>query len=303
MATSGPRIAHYAVFVLTLTGSLVMPGVGAAPAQPKLPEPAASSGLEARGADDLVYPFVVMPRRITLTDAQVEQVREAAVAHVVSYHEAQAEENRAASANFRRGVGNSVGSDEQDQWLRMHTQAVLGAQHRNSQTIFMVVLFIVFIALALTVYQFVRDSALAQRVAVRLLGSTTKSQARSRADALASKGAADGAGAQPAFSDAALTAVAKLTAEHPESKDALLDLLKELRPSSSVSLGPNGLQLGSQIVGLVVLTFSLAFFYLYLSHVYPIEVKHLSQVSVQARDAADKEAAPTAAPAASEAKK
>ncbi len=43
-----------------------------------------------------------------------------------------------------------------------------------------------------------------------------------------------------------------------------------LRGTTNLKLDPAGVELGTQIIGLVVLAFSLGFFYLFLVHVYPL---------------------------------
>ena len=55
-----------------------------------------------------------------------------------------------------------------------------------------------------------------------------------------------------------------------EQRAAALAIYNSLRSENKLTIGTNGLQLGSQFVGLVILGFALAFFYLYLDRVYPI---------------------------------
>ncbi len=265
-----------AMILATLTTAYASDTLGAAGAA-SAPEAPASAGLEARARDELVYPFVVLPRRLVLSDKQVERVREAAVDQVIEFHKEKAEANRAAAAGHKRYLEILSSSDAHDQWNRQHMETVLAAQHRNSQVIFVVVLSIVALALLLTVYQFVRDSGFSQRVAMRLLRSASKSEIGGNLQAAQKQIAAPSG--EASISDSALSAVARLAAEHPESKDALLELLKEYRQTNNVTLGPNGLQLGSQIVGLVVLIFALAFFYLYLTNVYPISIEQLPEAA------------------------
>lgn len=51
---------------------------------------------------------------------------------------------------------------------------------------------------------------------------------------------------------------------------------------TTMKLSAAGLELSSQIIGLFVLGFSLAFFYLYVKEVYPIQVLNLNQTNPQA---------------------
>lgn len=52
--------------------------------------------------------------------------------------------------------------------------------------------------------------------------------------------------------------------------------------NTTMKLSAAGLELSSQIIGLFVLGFSLAFFYLYVKEVYPIQVLNLNQTNPQA---------------------
>lgn len=55
--------------------------------------------------------------------------------------------------------------------------------------------------------------------------------------------------------------------------------------ASKLKIGPEGLEVTSQVIGLLVLAFSLAFFYLYVKEVYPmqeVELQKNAQSSIQA---------------------
>lgn len=263
---------------------------GAAPKTNKSAQPvarSASAPLEGRAADDLIYPFVVVPRRIELSDNQVDAVRNAAVKQVLEYHHSFAESNRSAAESHAEDIADRARANAHSEWNRQHVQRVLASQHQTSETIFHVVVLVVAVALLLTVYQFIRDSALAERAAFAILGSRgdVKSGRKRKSSDVAvpdPKGPQPGENlhfgerhepggpAAPELSEAALAKFAELTANNPQSKEAILELLKLAKTQHNLTLGPNGLQLGSQFVGLVVLAFSLAFFYLYLTNVYPI---------------------------------
>ena len=59
------------------------------------------------------------------------------------------------------------------------------------------------------------------------------------------------------------------------------------RSVTSLKLGPGGLELSSQIIGLAVLAFSLGFFYLYVKNVYPMHEESIAKVeSMQEKPAA-----------------
>jgi hypothetical protein len=49
-----------------------------------------------------------------------------------------------------------------------------------------------------------------------------------------------------------------------------VDSAMPLRPISTFKMGPGGLELSSQVIGLIVLALSFGFFYLYVKEVYPI---------------------------------
>jgi hypothetical protein len=50
--------------------------------------------------------------------------------------------------------------------------------------------------------------------------------------------------------------------------------------ASSLKIGPTGVEISSQVIGLLILGFSLAFFYLYITRVYPmVEAMHKAAAS------------------------
>lgn len=51
--------------------------------------------------------------------------------------------------------------------------------------------------------------------------------------------------------------------------------------SGSLKIGPSGLEITSQVIGLLVLAFSLGFFYLYVKEVYPMQEVALQQKAAQ----------------------
>lgn len=67
--------------------------------------------------------------------------------------------------------------------------------------------------------------------------------------------------------------------------------------STTMKLSAAGLELSSQIIGLFVLGFSLAFFYLYVKEVYPVQVIDLNQRNLQsaAQKPASNQTSPTKA--------
>lgn len=67
------------------------------------------------------------------------------------------------------------------------------------------------------------------------------------------------------------------------------------RPAGSIKVGPAGLELTSQIVGLLVLAMSLAFFYFYVKEVYPMRELE-REAAVQPPAPATTKPAPASAP-------
>jgi hypothetical protein len=299
---------------------------GAAIDTGKAAQPAArpaSAPLEARSEEGLVYPFVVVPRRIELSQRQVDEVRDSVVKQVTSYHHSLAESNRSAAESHAEEISERAKAYAHSEWNRQHVQQVLSSQHQASQAIFYVVLFIVATALLLTIYQFIRDSALAERASALILGregDLTKGRRRSVPSTAmkpelpavelgeAERPQESGRAMAP-LSETAVLRLTELAAENPQSRDAVFEVLKLAKAQHNITFGPTGLQLGSQFVGLVVLSFSLAFFYLYLNNVYPISFKYptVSETTQDSGAAAPKEELPASAtkqePPASAAKK
>jgi hypothetical protein len=91
------------------------------------------------------------------------------------------------------------------------------------------------------------------------------------------------------YTDASYQAKPVTPTEAPAGDDAASPLAaRPSRTVTSLKLGPGGLELSSQIIGLAVLAFSLGFFYLYVKNVYPINEE---QVSGKAEAAQEKSAA------------
>lgn len=182
-----------------------------------------------------------LPTQVEFTKEELDAIRAAASRQMIAYHHSLEEANRAAAAKHDLWLQNHRNSYENDRWNREHTQKVLLTHANLSVIIFWVVIVIVAVALGLTVYQFTRDSANVDAVIRRLL--------RGRRAASAAEGA-------PAdFDPAALTA-----------------LLNTLRAENKLTLNLGGVVLGSQFVGLVLLSFAMGFFYLYLEKVYPVTI-------------------------------
>jgi len=68
-----------------------------------------------------------------------------------------------------------------------------------------------------------------------------------------------------------------------EDQQSSASLAREVLTPSSMKIGPAGLEVTSQVIGLLVLGFSLAFFYLYVKIVYPMQEVELQK---QAQSAA-----------------
>lgn len=225
------------------------------------------------GADPprLTYGPQYLPGQVELSKEEVEGIRASVSKQMTAYHDGLAEQNRVAGAKHQLWLEDAKRSHENDQWSRLHTQAVLSRHAFFSMFIFWVVISIVAIALGLTIYQFMKDSANAEMIMRKLLRrppAPPQVQARdANADALKVKAAVAAATAALPSADADETALA---------------IYKLLRAEQKFSLGPSGLQLGTQLVGLVMLGFAMGFFYLYLEKVYPITVAQPRPPSISA---------------------
>jgi len=204
---------------------------------------------------------------------------------MLAYHQSLLEQNRVSGALHEPWLADYKLSYANDQWNRVHTQNVLMDHHFYSQFIFWTVISIVFTAMALTVYQFVKDSALAERASRALLGMNRDAEPGEHPERMTAKPQILGLTGQTDLA-AAATAVAAVTNE--ADRGLALEVLKAVRGQHTVTLGTNGLQLGTQLVGLVILSFALGFFYLYLEKVYPITVAQPSILAAPAVESTSK---------------
>lgn len=210
--------------------------------------------LEGRKADELVYPFVIGPRRIELSPAQVEEIRRAAVDQVVTYHLANAALNQSSADSYKMMTKDSADNYALSTWARKYQMSVFESQNERSGIIFYFVLVIVALSLVITIHQFFRDSSVAGRAAGLLMRRRGKIAAASASNA-----------------ESHPPAKVVIQVDKPEdATEELLELYKSVRAPITVVVGPQGVQIGSQVVGLAMMAFALAFFYLYLYQVYPI---------------------------------
>lgn len=142
-------------------------------------------------------------------------------------------------------------------WEREFTRKSWEWHLLSTRVVFGVVVLIVIVGLGLTIYQFQRDY--------------TGRRRRSRGVSVLAHTGADAAGSP-------------LPAER--SAPTGDDNAGLARAATSLKIGPAGLEMTSQIVGLLILAFSLVFFYLYVKEVYPMRAIEPPQ---QAQDGSRKE--------------
>lgn len=266
--------------------------VGSAPASAAS---GATQATSAAPAEARTYSPRYLPAEIEFSSGQVDSIRAAAAKQMQNYYEALAEGNRVATQNHALWLENARQSNVEGIWAREHARRVFARHAFYSAFIFWVVIAIVALALVMTLYQFMKDSRNAEQVMRKILRNEPAPKPDEPVDQAAATVAALVAadsiqpldpGAQVPKSAQAppqpITTRGQLT---PEQRAAALAIYNSLRSETKVSIGANGLQLGSQFVGLVILGFALAFFYLYLDRVYPIT---LAQPAPAASAAASK---------------
>lgn len=232
-----------------------------------------------KDAPYLTFNPAYLPKEVELTKEQIDSIRVQVAERMSTYHAAFVKRNRIALDDAALDYQSRQLSTANDQWHRLHIQKVLLDQHAHTQVIFWMVLLIVAVALILTVYQFLKDSALAERAARGLLRSP-RNAGQTSPPAPAPQHATQGE----------VTAAAKAATLAAKSNDdpekAALELLKLLRSQHTAILGPAGLQIGSQVVGLVILAFALGFFYLYLEKAFPVTAIEPGSAAAAARTSA-----------------
>lgn len=129
----------------------------------------------------------------------------------------------------------------------------------STKLLMYVVLTIVGFGLLITYLQFTRDGRRHIR-ATRIVGSVAPNAPIAAAASMTATAITTG---PPAAATAVVPA-----AEKPAS---------ETVSASTVKIGPGGLEITSQVIGLLVLGFSLAFFYLYVKVVYPMQEVELQR--------------------------
>lgn len=199
-----------------------------------------------------------LPREIEFTPQQVDEIRAMVAKQMAAYHASLVQQNLVAAKKHELWLSDATNSNANDTWNRQHMQDVLARHAFFSMLIFWIVIGILAISLGLTIYQLTRNSSHSDLVLKRLLTAVKASEAAKITMAAA-----------PAEASGALTPP---PAPARGDVETLVEAYKLLQPQQTLALGPTGLQLGTQLVGLVLLAFSLAFFYLYLDRVYPVTV-------------------------------
>lgn len=137
----------------------------------------------------------------------------------------------------------SVDINSYNSWTFMDTEKTLEWQHIETKVIFCLVVLIVTLGLLLCILQFYMDY-------LSKYGLTAaKAQPHDKTHAIDSK-----AEPAPTTSD-----------PHPEVEKHI-----EQKQSTTINASKDGIQISSPVLGVVMLALSLAFFYLYLRNVYPV---------------------------------
>jgi len=183
-----------------------------------------------------------LPSEVKLSQAQVDEISKKVTEQYLRYHESLVEQNKSAALNQQLWAQRALVSLEDDKWHLEHARGVYKSQSLYSLAIFVTVMLIVIVSLVLTIHQFLRDSSLLEQLA------------NSVHRRIVSK--------RPNGSVALTT----------EELAVINKLADAVRSNTNADIGTTGVKIGTQLVGLAMLAFSMGFFYLYLTHVYPITV-------------------------------
>jgi hypothetical protein len=260
-----------AAFGLVHANQPPSPPISASGPSQKTPSGATSAASPAAAPASSTFLFrpSYLPREVTLEAQEVAAIRSLVVNQVSKYHESLIAQNKAATVGHELWIADQTAAIAHFEWIRKHNRVVFEEQRFFGVVIFWVVIGIVAISIALTVYQFARDSRIADASAL-----------------IALRPSSDGRRAEGTRVKATETETVKAAAHPQNSKEEQSQILDERREAAlrvsesyraphSITLSPTGVQLGSQVIGLAVLAFSLGFFYLYLEKVYPITVAPL----------------------------
>lgn len=188
----------------------------------------------------------IQPSSITFTTSQVADIQAAIAQNYVKYYHSLTAQNGAAAYGHEYYQSKTRLTLLDEEWQLQNTREVLSRHRLFSSAIFVTVMIIIMIALTLTVYQFTHDSMVFKMLVSRLMRNS-----RLRPISV---------GKETVSKD-----------DHPSSIDEK-DLVAAIRSMNELELTTSGIKIKSQMIGLVMLVFSMGFFYLYLVHVYPISI-------------------------------
>lgn len=212
----------------------------------------AASASDADSGHKITAGARYLPKGSELSKEDETVIRAAVVNEAVEYHKSYMLQNRAAGAKHDLLLADLQNHYDSSKWHREHTHQVLATHATLSVVIFWVVIAIVAISLWLTIHQFTKDSANADAIVRKILHE------------LRDEDVPVGALEVQQQSSSQQTASGGIRAS------MLTTLLNIIRGQQTLSLNTSGVQLGTQLVGLVILVFAMAFFYLYLDRVYPV---------------------------------
>lgn len=199
---------------------------------------AATTSLGVPSTNTRVYSPVFLPKELKFTEAQAESITSAAAKQVILYHDALAQQNASSKDLYTSQSKLWLAKSEHDKWSYNHTQDVFKRHALYSNFIFWMVISIVASGLALTWYQFIKDSSTLARTLEPYLIGKSKNGPVERIDSA-----------------------------------TIAALIEALRTEHSLEVGRDGMKIKTRVVGLMTLVLSMGFFYLYLTHVYPVTIQ------------------------------
>lgn len=181
-----------------------------------------------------VYSPVFLPSEVRLNDAQIESIKEAFTKQIGTYHDAMAQQNISSTNLYASQSQLWLAKSAHDKWSYEHTQGVFRRHALYTKIIFFMVISIVGSGLVLTWYQFIRDSSNVSKILQPILNNKS-------GDKL--------------------------------DQTTISALLDAFRAEQSLELSRDGMKIKTRVIGLMTLVISMGFFYLYLTHVYPVTIQ------------------------------
>lgn len=217
-------------------------------ANPAIPNTTSTTNPDNTTSGPGQYKPKYLPNEVKLTQTQIDEITQKVSEQYFHYHESLTQQNKAAALGQQLWGQKAEATLADEKWHLEHARSVYRSQSLYSFAIFVMVMLVMLISLALTIHQFVKDSSALDKLA----------------DTVRNRIARKKSNGSNTLTTEELTAINKLA-------DAV-------RSTTNAEFGVTGMKIGTQLVGLAMLAFSMGFFYLYLRHVYPITVAPPSQI-------------------------